>query len=171
MLPESEAVLLASLDVPAQRARARELFAAGWSLSAIGDACRPPRSRSTVQSWVSSSPPLSSSSPSSSSSSSLPITAAEFSHLKTENRTVRRRAEPFDPLKPKLDSGVAATISMIAPLARRYRSGSSPTGEYARANSTLSRICKDEFARGVSIRELSDAAGVTYKAMEKRVKR
>lgn len=169
MLPESEAALLSSLDVPAQRARARELFAAGWSLSAIGDACSPPRSRSTVQSWVSSL----SSSPSFSSSSSSPITAAEFSRSAAESAPVqrRKRAEPFDPRRPKLDGSTAAQISMIAPLARRFRSGSSPTGEYARANDTLTRVCKEEFARGVSIRELSDAAGVTYKAMEKRVKR
>lgn len=175
-LPEVEVLHLATLSGQALRNRARELFTAGWSLSAIGEALTPPRSRSTIQSWVT--PPSTSAS-----SSSSPITAAENSDSHsvpvpapadfTSARRDRRsdRAAPFDPARPNLDPVLRAQIASVAPFARRYRARSNSTGEYARANEWLTRTCKEQYSSGVSIRELSDAAGVTYKAMEKRVKR
>jgi len=176
-LPPEEVHHLSGLSGQALRDRARELFEAGWSLAAIGESCAPPRSRSTVQSWVSPS------SSAASSSSSL-IAAAENSHshpsppapsptsspAATSSTGRRRRAAPYDPEHPMLDPVTAARLATISPVARQYRSGANPTGEYAKANDALTRICKEEFARGVSIRELSVAAGVTYKAIEKRIK-
>ena len=71
-LPSDEIALLCELSATAQRARARQLYDLGWSLSAIGEALSPPRSRSTVRSWVHSSSPSSAPAPAPSHSLSLP---------------------------------------------------------------------------------------------------
>lgn len=43
------------------------------------------------------------------------------------------------------------------------------TSAPAVANQRLTELCKDLHSRNVSIRELAEAAGVTYRAMYKRV--
>lgn len=172
------------------RAYVRDLYAQGWSLAAIGEAMDPPRPRSTVRSWISSSPP----SPPSSSSSSSPITTAEDLHPPyppplppppspllrpsapsahpAPSHSPKPRAERrfFDPRSPDLSVTAARKIAHLAPLARRHRSRTAPTSPYALANDELTQICRAEYERGVSIRELAAAAGVTYKAMERRVR-
>lgn len=169
------------------RAYARDLYAQGWSLAAIGEAMDPPRPRSTVRSWISSPLP---SSPSSSSSS--PITTAEDlhppyppplppppspllrpsapSHSSAPSPKPRAERRFFDPRSPDLSVTAARKIAHLAPLARRHRSRTAPTSPYALANDELTQICRAEYERGVSIRELAAAAGVTYKAMERRVR-
>lgn len=186
-LPSDEITLLCALSAPAQRARARQLYDLGWSLSAIGEAFSPPRSRSTVRAWVqspspSSSPSLSShmlpspplpspsslhslSSPSAASSSS--IGTAESSSP-TSPRRVQRPA--FHPLYPTVSEDDVRRIQELAPLARRYRSRANPDGAYALANEELTQLCCSYYDSGTSIRELAHWAGVTYKAMERRVR-
>jgi hypothetical protein len=60
-------------------------------------------------------------------------------------------------------------ISELAPLARRYRSGTNPDTAPARANAELTALCRSHLEDGVSTRELAQAAGVTYSAMRRRL--
>lgn len=181
-LPSDEIALLCALPAPAQRARARQLYDLGWSLAAIGEAFSPPRSRSTVRAWVQSpspssshsapmlpSPPLPSpsSSPPSSAASSSSIGTAESSSP-TSPRRVQRPA--FHPLYPTVSEDDIRRIQELAPLARRYRSRANPDGAYALANEELTQLCCSYYDSGTSIRELAHWAGVTYKAMERRVR-
>jgi hypothetical protein len=50
-----------------------------------------------------------------------------------------------------------------------YRARANPSGKYAIANNELTSLCKDLYQRGASIKELALAAGVTYRAMARRV--
>jgi len=196
-LPESECDVLRTLaHKPSElRARVRLLYAQGWSLAAIGEALTPPRPRSTVRSWLTAAPPSLSTppSPSSSSSSDSPITAAEScpspppppapppppppvppapSPLSSASAAPSPRTERryYDPHSPDLSITAAQKIRSLAPLARRHRANTSSTSPYALANHELTVICREEYARGVSVRELAATAGVTYKAMERRVR-
>lgn len=195
-LPSDEIALLCALSAPAQRARARQLYDLGWSLSAIGEAFSPPRSRSTVRAWVQSpspssshsapmlpSPPLPSpsspsSSPLSSAASSSSIGTAESSglaalasSLSTSTSLPRRVQRPaFHPLYPTVSEDDVRRIQELAPLARRYRARANPDGAYALANEELTQLCCSYYDSGTSIRELAHWAGVTYKAMERRVR-
>jgi hypothetical protein len=186
VLPDDEVRYLRSLRDSRLHARVRELYAGGWSLSSIAEALDPPRPRSTIHFWVSSSPP-----PSSSSSSSSLISAAEESHehsravpptSSSSSSSPSPRATPkprrvtkdkhrrvFNPREPRLSSDDSLKIALLAPIARRYRSRANPLGQYARANDELTYLCKLHYSNGVSITELAAAAGVTYKAMERRV--
>ncbi len=183
-LPPDEAQVLRSLSGKILRARVSELFYSGWSLAAIAEAFDPPRARSTIRSWITPSPTLYPSRPtpslpsssSSSSSSSLPITAAEDSHSPSPASAPSPAPKPreerriYDPRSPQLSIAAARKIADLAPVARHHRAGASPTGRYAVANDELNRLCRLHFERGASIRELALAAGVSYKAMERRVR-
>ena len=187
-LPEVERAYLCSLSSALVRERARALHAAGWSLASIAEAWSPPRQRSTIRAWVLSptSPepappftqPLPLPSSSSSSSSSSLIEAGEKADLeqsasapaqaKTKTK-VRRRV--YDPDNPKISAAQKKRISNLAPLARRYRARTPQNGTYSRANRELTDLCRTLYYSGTSVRELSLAAGVTYRAMARRVGR
>jgi hypothetical protein len=62
-----------------------------------------------------------------------------------------------------------AQIKELAPLARTYRSRMASTSAAAVANSRLKDICKRLHEQGVSTKDLADLAGVTYRAMYKRL--
>jgi hypothetical protein len=199
-LPNSEIGLLRALKGPALHARATALHNAGWPLAAIGEALDPPRTRSTVRAWVTRPtthspqthifplPPLSSFSSSSSSSSSTILRTAEKESFSSPSsstssaaassaapdrnaRNARKIATRFDPSAPELSSAARERIAEISPIARRYRAGTNPDGPHARANAELTMICRSEAERGVSVRELADAADVTYSAMRRRLSR
>ena len=173
-LPPDEAQVLRSLSGKILRARVSELFYSGWSLAAIAEAFDPPRARSTIRSWITPSPTLypSRPTPSSSSSPSL-ITAAENPNpapAPSPAPKPREERRIYDPRSPQLSIAAARKIADLAPVARHHRAGASPTGRYAVANDELNRLCRLHFERGASIRELALAAGVSYKAMERRVR-
>ncbi len=182
-LPSEEIALLCGLSATAQRARARQLYDAGWSLSSIGEALSPPRSRSTVRAWTQTaplslthslpSPPLPLSSLSSAASSSTIGTAEKVNPAAPIHAHAHARRRPhrmFDPSRPNVSPDDAQRIAELAPLARRYRARANPNGAYALANEELTQLCCSLYDQGVSIRELAHSAGVTYKAMERRVK-
>lgn len=76
----------------------------------------------------------------------------------------------FNPARPSVSPDDSQRIAELAPLARRYRARANPNGAYALANEELTQLCCSLYDQGVSIRELAHFAGVTYKAMERRVK-
>lgn len=181
VLPESECELLRALAGPDLKARARDLVEAGWSLASIANAFDPPKQRSSVRAWVTAPPrpttthnlpPI----PSSSSSSSSVIAAADLSRSGTHAHAaghahahVRRRV--YNPEAPVLPPRTRDRIASLAPLARRYRARTSPDSPLARANVELTETCARLYSSGASVRELSLAAGVTYRAMARRLGR
>lgn len=193
-LPQSEVETLGELKGEALRARVRELAAAGWPLAAIGAACTPPRPRSTIRFWALSSP-SSSSSLSSSSSSNSTITTAENSRFDPSSTSAaspsaRRpsppvpdfvviRQEPYLPLRkntvpsrsPGLTEVDKGRIKLLQQLASKVRASTPETSKFALANEELTALANELFARGVTVREIADAAGVTYRAINKRIQR
>ena len=153
-LPKSEADLLNSLFDKEFYTRVRQLYEAGWPLQSIGNACNPPRRRSTVKFWVSRKHDLS------------PVdTELPLPKLKTGPRGyVSRR-----PVSPGISQADRARIEQLSPLARRYRSKMTPTAPQAIANDELTDICVRLHQTNVTVKELAEAAGVTYRAMARRL--
>jgi hypothetical protein len=165
-LPAAECDFLRVLMNEELYARAQELHGVGWSVTAIANAFDPPRPRSTVHTWLSRPHTITPSrpipSPSSSLSSSL-IAAAEKSTQPKRERRV------YTPSSPALAAAEKDRIKVVAPLARRYRARANPNGVYASANDELTSIARKAYLRGVAISELAAAAGVTYRAMARRL--
>jgi hypothetical protein len=174
-LPEEECVYLRGLSGAARNKRAAALVARGWSLAAIGDAFTPPKTRSTIKSWI-----TSSSSSSSRSRSDSTLVTAERSrpvpHPGADPASAaayvpRRERRVYNPRVPVISQEEKKKIQELAPIARRYRARANPNGIFARSNDELTAISIDLYTRGVSIRELATTAGVTYRAMARRVGR
>jgi hypothetical protein len=154
-IPPEEVELLNSLQGDARIERVAGLFNAGWSLQAIGDSLSPKHPRSTVRSWVVKATGLK--------VVDAPIPVPE---LKTDkDGYVKRR-----PKSPGVSGDDLEQIRRLAPLARTFRSRMASTSAAAVSNQRLTELCKNLNKNGVSVRELAEAAGVTYRAMYKRIK-
>jgi hypothetical protein len=167
-LPESEHRLLAALSGNELKARVRELVTAGWSMASVGKACTPPRSRSTIRSWI----------PSSSSSDSTIHAAKKMnsdhpvpSAPAPKPKYTPKRTNVTPHKSPGLTEADCSHIKSLYQLASRYRSTSSPSSAHGRANEELTQLVNTLYARGVTVREIADAAGVTYRAINKRIAR
>lgn len=159
-LPPHEVERLNALTQDELVERVYHLYQAGWALQAIGDALQPRRPRSTVRSWV-----LRYQLPTERDLVDAPIDIPTPTPKAPPKGTKKRRADA-----PGLLPDETELIQSLAPLARTYRSRMSSTSAAAVANDRLTAVCIRLYNNGVSIKELAHAAGVTYRAMYKRVK-
>lgn len=153
-LPPQEVELLNTLQGEQRIERVAALFNAGWSLQTIGDSLLPKHPRSTVRTWV------------------LRATGRNTIDAPIPEPKLRTPEGGYERLRPKskgIPQDTLETIHQLAPLARTFRSRMSSTSSPAVANTRLTELCKKLHASGTSIRELAEAAGVTYRAMYKRV--
>jgi len=154
-LPEYEVQTLNALEGNELFARAKMLYSAGWTLRSIGEAFEPPRARSTIRYWINTEIPIASA------WTDLPTTPIPT--LATEapkNRTPRRTLTP-----PEVHR-----IKELAPSARKYRATMKPGHASARANRELTELCaRLHHEDRVTIGDLAQAAGVSYRAMARRV--
>jgi len=148
-IPPDEVTYLLSLqvDMPTLKSRCYSLYMAGWTLSAIGEPLR--RARSTVRSWVLSGP--------------YPV--EDGVPIPVDKTYVRRR-----PPSPGLDAPTVNHLSALGPVARTYRSRFAESHTATQANRELTSLTRQLHEQGVSIQELADATGVTYRAMYRRVR-
>lgn len=154
-LPSEEVDTIRSLKGFDLYARSRDLYNAGWTLRAIGEAYDPPKPRTTIKSWIERSLE-------SAPQAALPdVPAPEYITPDPEVKPAPKTIHPSD----------LARIQQWAPIARKYRSGMNEHHKASIANASLTHLCGILYAEGVSIRQLSEAAGVTYRAMAKRIGR
>jgi hypothetical protein len=145
-LPHAEAEFLKTLTGVELKARCYNLYESGWTLAAIGLPLAKPRS--TVRSWVVSGP-----------------------YPPQETPTPEDRSYvPKKPKNPGLPPEAIAAIQELAPLARKYRSRLAQSHPATIANQDLTSLCTLLHESGVPLQELADAAGVTYRAMYRRVR-
>lgn len=153
-LPPEEVELLNSLSGDTRVERVKALYDAGWSLQTIGDSLSPKHPRTTVRTWVQRA--------TGTDTLDAPIPAPK-------QKTPQGGKRPSRQKSPGIPQEALETIRSLAPLARTFRARMSSTSAAAVANGRLTSLCKDLHAKNVSIRELAEAAGVTYRAMYKRV--
>lgn len=160
-LPPREVEYLNSIPKGALIYRVAMLFDVGWSLDSIGESLQRKRPRSTVRSWV-----LRAKEDWDSDACLLFVDAPiPEPQLKTDENGYRKVRPESPGIKPDL----LEQIHYLAPLARTYRSRMSSTSAPAVANERLTKLCKDLHGKNVPIKELAEAAGVTYRAMYKRI--
>lgn len=156
-LPIYESNLLQNLTGYQLYARAKTLYDAGWTLRAIGESLTPPRARSTVRYWIV--------------SADLTPIGSVYTDLPTA--PVPTLATPASRgLKPRrpLTTVEFTRIKELAPSARRYRATMKPGHRSAQANNELTEMCvRLHHEDRVTIKDLAEAAGVSYRAMARRV--
>ena len=154
LLPKSERDLLATLTKDTLCFRVQELVTVGWSYQSIANAFTPNKTRSTIRAWTVRKVKEQSS-----------ITAVPRPPIKTP------RLRRIRPKSPGIPHDEQLRIARLSPLARRYRSRTSPTSASYNANHELSLIAKNLYLKGVTVSELARVSGVTYRAMKRRVDR
>lgn len=157
-LPNDEVEFLGSLPREEMESRLRSLWESGWSLQSLGDSLIPPRPKTTIHFWVKRAenreqfreiPPP----PPKSLTTSVPIRSAP------RTRTVSPGVPPA--MKPRLRE--------LSALARRYRAKSPPDSPYAIANDQLTEMAQNLRMMGVPTVKIAEAAGVSYRAMARRL--
>lgn len=161
-LPPEEKRYLDSLPQEELIKRVYDLYQKGWTLQAIGDSLTPPRPRSTVRSWL---------------LRFTPPTERDLVDAPTQQpvptpgyKTHPDGYQKTTPESPGILPDELELIRSLAPIARTYRAKMSTSSAAAVANDQLGAICLRLHANGVPVKELAQAAGVTYRAMYKRVK-
>lgn len=156
-LPEDEIQVLNELEGYELFQRARFLYSVGWTLRSIGEAFDPPRARSTVRYWI---------------NSPTPIAGFQgYSELPTTPiPTLATAAAANRPPRRSLTAAEASRIAELAPSARKYRATMNHGHPSAQANRELTELCvRLHHEDRVTIRDLAEAAGVSYRAMARRV--
>jgi hypothetical protein len=158
LLPDDEVTFLESLPRLSLESRLRALWKAGWSLNVLGQSLRPARPKTTIHFWVRRSLDE---------QQFRAVPLPQKKSLATETPTKRpprlRSVSPGVPqdLKPKLKE--------LAGLARRYRSKTPASSSFALANEELTTIAFTLRSMGVPTAAIAEAAGVSYRAMAKRL--
>jgi len=157
-LPKEEIKFLLSLSQDAFTARLRSLWEAGWSLGTIAESFTPPKPKSTIHFWVKN--------------------ATQQEQIKPIPETPSKSLTVLSPLAdtPRLRSislglppEIRERLKNLSSLSRRYRSKSAANSEPALANFALTELAKSLHNRGVSTATIAEAAGVTYRAMARRI--
>lgn len=147
-LPSTEVAVLRSLTGMQLKYRCHALYQAGWTLSAIGDPLD--KQRSTIRLWVNSVSP-------------------DLSVIRVPS-PVDKTYVPRKTPSPGISAADRERMAELAPVARKYRSKLSDEHSATKANYELTSMCMSLYENHVTIQELADAAGVSYRAMYRRIK-
>lgn len=164
-LPQSEIDYLASIahDRRALRARLRALWDQGWSLSILGAALSPKRPRATVHYWIKDLSPLSSSHQPPLPFPSVPRPLV-MELASTSNATIRTAA-------PSLTPEQVQRLRSLSAQARRYRARTAESNAFAVANRQFTDLVKALRSEGIPAVEIARAAGISYRAVARRIAR
>lgn len=146
--------MLHDLDRQAFYNYARDLYLQGWPLRAIAEPVNPLASRSTVKSWV---------------NKADPTTPPEPETVRPTLVTPEVPTPSAKSLSPGILPAEAQRIKELAPIARLFRASMHPKHAAAQANRELTDLTMRLHETGVTIPELAAAAGVTYRAMARRL--
>ena len=157
-LPKDEVSFIDSLERPAAESRLRALWEAGWSLSILGDSLSPARPKTTIHFWVKRATPEEQKRP-----IPPPPPRSLTTSVPTKNAPRIRSVSPGVPpdMKPRLKE--------LATLARRYRARTLPDSPLAKANQDLTAMAVALRFMGVPTAAIAEAAGVSYRAMARRL--
>ena len=154
-LPPSEIQLFKTLDYDHTVVRVKALFAAGWTLASIGAAFYPSKGRSSIKAWVDRPTPP---------NVVVDVPIPDPNYKTPKNGYVRKT-----PVSPGVSTVTEGTLRRLAPIAKRYRSGMASTSSEAIANAEMDKLVKGLREVNVTIAEIARAAGVTHRAISRRL--
>ena len=144
-LPNEEIDFILSLPMELKLARMKGLWTIGWSLSEIGNSFSPPVPKATLHYRLS--------------------RVEATTHIEANHPLPEPNFLAPIPLQHEYE----AEIKNLSLQARKYRSKMDPASAPAVANQKLTEMVKYLRKKGVPAVELAKAAGVSYRAMAKRL--
>jgi hypothetical protein len=158
LLPKDEVAFIDSLSRPEAEARLRALWEAGWSLSVLGQSLVPVRPKTTIHFWVKRAAPTSQARP------TPPPPPRSFTTAVPTKSAPRVRS-----ISPGVPPSMKPRLKELSHLARRYRAKTLPDSPLAQANRDLTAMAIALRSMGVPTAAIAEAAGVSYRAMARRL--
>jgi hypothetical protein len=157
-LPLDEVAFIAALPRPEAEARLRALWESGWSLQILGSSLNPPRPKTTIHFWVKRAEPLEQ-------QRTLPVPPPKSLTTSVPTKSAPRLRS----ISPGVPSEMRPRLKQLSDLAKRYRAKTSPNSPLAVANDELTAIARTLRSMGVPTAAIAEAAGVSYRAMARRL--
>lgn len=154
-LPPSEIQLLKTLNYNETVVRVKALFNEGWTLAAIGAAFYPSKGRSSIKAWVDRPTP--------------PNVVVDVPIPNPNYKTPKNGYVRKTPVSPGISPDDQWNLHHYAPIAKRYRSGMTSTSPESIANVAMDKLVKQLRDADVTIAEIARAAGVTHRAISRRL--
>lgn len=159
LLPADEVRFLQALPTPQMHARLAHLHAHGWSLATIARSLEPPRPKTTVHYWIKNA----------STSQEQRRTLPEPPPTSLTAAAPTYRAPRTRSISPNVPPDVRPVLRELAEKSKRYRAKTPAGSATAQANRELTKIALQLHAHGVPTSKIAAAAGVTYRAMARRI--
>lgn len=159
LLPEDEVRFLESLPIHQFHARLAHLHAHGWSLATIARSLNPPKPKTTVHYWIQNA--------ASSQDLRRPLPDPPPTSLTTAVPTYK--APRMRSISPNVPPDIRPKLRELSEKSKRYRAKTPSTSATAQANQELTKIALELHAHGVPTSKIAAAAGVTYRAMARRI--
>lgn len=158
-LPDDEVRFLNALPTPEMHSRLAYLHEQGWSLASLARSLTPPKPKTTVHYWIRNAPtPKEQRRP-----APTPPTHTLMSALPVL-RGVKVRS-----VAPKVPPDIRPRLRELAQVSRRYRAKTPSASPTAQANRELTQLAVQLHAHGVPTSEIAAAAGLTYRAVARRI--
>lgn len=158
LLSNDEVNFIQSLERPEAESRLRALWEAGWSLAILGESMDPPRPKTTIHFWVKRAENR---------EQRRPIPSPPPRTLTTSVPT--KTAPRLRSVSPGVPPDMKPRLKELATLAKRYRARTLPDSPLAQANRDLTAMAIALRSMGVPTAEIAKAAGVSYRAMARRL--
>lgn len=149
-LPAPELEFLASVSGQELHVRLRDLHHAGWSLASLASSLVPARPRATVHYWIA--------------NCHAPTPA---NHPPTYPPPPPERATRS--ISPNGPPDMRPRLRYLASLSRRHRAKQRPDSPQALASAELTDLALQLRSQGVPTAKIAQAAGISYRAMHKRL--
>lgn len=158
LLPPDEVTFISSLPRPEAESRLRALWEAGWSLQTLGSSLQPQRPKTTIHFWVKRAPIVEQ------------LRAIPSPPPKSLTTSVPTKSAPrLRSISPGVPPEMAPRLAELSAKAKRYRAKTAPDSPLALANDELTAIAKTLRSMGVPTAAIAKAAGVSYRAMARRL--
>jgi hypothetical protein len=157
-LPQDEVTFIAALPRPEAESRLRSLWEAGWSLQVLGNSLNPQRPKTTIHFWVKRAETI---------EQQRPIPTPPPKSLTTSVPT--KSAPRLRSISPGVPADMRPRLKQLSDLAKRYRAKTAPDSPLAQANDELTAIARTLRSMGVPTASIAEAAGVSYRAMARRL--
>lgn len=158
LLPEDEVTFIAQLPREEAESRIRALWESGWSLQTLGDSLVPPRPKTTIHFWVKRATPREQ-------QRNLPVPPPKSLTTSVPIKTAPRLRS----ISPGVPPEMVPKLQQLSALAQRYRAKTPPDSPLAQANDELTAIARTLRSMGVPTAAIAKAAGVSYRAMARRL--
>jgi hypothetical protein len=157
-LPIEEVIYISTLTRSEMESRLRALWKAGWSLGVIGSSLSPAVPKTTIHFWVRKALDV------------KQLKAVPLPPPKSLTTSVPTKHAPrLKSISPGVPPEIRIRLRELSALSKRYRAKTPPTSPLAQANNELTQIARQLRNRGVPTATIAEAAGVTYRAMARRL--